>query len=184
LDNADRNLINNNTCGGIKLGYFEHPCSYNNFSGNIIQGPDFSGIWLGPSSSKNTFHDNIIAEYRGFGVEIAGYPHAAENNTFYRNTFENNKINAGFYSDRTPIGTGNLWDNGEEGNYWSDYHGIDNDGDGIGDTPYIIGKNNRDNYPLTEPIEIPEFPSWIVLPLFLGATLFVIIIKKKMLHSI
>jgi len=29
---------------------------------------------------------------------------------------------------------------------------------------------------------IPEFPSWIILPLFLTATLFALIIKKRLFH--
>jgi len=44
------------------------------------------------------------------------------------------------------------WDCGSYGNYWSDYTGIDEDGDGIGNTPYQIpGGNNKDRYPLMEP---------------------------------
>jgi len=34
------------------------------------------------------------------------------------------------------------------GNYWSDYAGVDADGDGIGDPPYVIDENNTDRYPL------------------------------------
>jgi hypothetical protein len=51
----------------------------------------------------------------------------------------------------------NYWDNGEQGNYWSDYIGSDNDSDGIGDAPYnILGGNNKDNYPLVEAIGIDK----------------------------
>jgi nitrous oxidase accessory protein NosD len=42
------------------------------------------------------------------------------------------------------------WDNGKEGNYWSDYNGTDADGDGIGDTPYVIDVLNQDRYPLMQ----------------------------------
>jgi hypothetical protein len=40
------------------------------------------------------------------------------------------------------------WDNGAMGNYWSDYSGVDQNNDGIGDTPYVIDENNKDSYPL------------------------------------
>jgi len=65
-------------------------------------------------------------------------------------------------------------------NYWTDYNGTDNDGDGIGDTPYYYHDILQDSHPLIDPVPIiPEFPSWIILPLFLIATLTIILIKKK-----
>lgn len=36
------------------------------------------------------------------------------------------------------------------GNYWHDYTGLDTDGDGLGNTPYVIDSNNRDNFPLVD----------------------------------
>jgi parallel beta-helix repeat protein len=60
----------------------------------------------------------------------------------------------------------NYWDNGypDGGNYWIDYSGIDQyhgpdqdilGNDGIGDTPYIIGPNNIDRYPIMNPWSEP-----------------------------
>jgi hypothetical protein len=48
----------------------------------------------------------------------------------------------------------NSWDNGGEGNYWSNYTGTDANGDGVGDTPYVIGDSNIDNSPLMAPVDI------------------------------
>jgi parallel beta-helix repeat protein len=53
----------------------------------------------------------------------------------------------------------NNWDNGKEGNYWSDYEGLDSTGDGIGDSAYQLYENNRDRYPLMEPVAISAVPS-------------------------
>jgi len=78
------------------------------------------------------------------------------------------------------------WDDGKEGNYWSNYRGVDNDGDGIGDTPYKIYENITDNYPLMKPVVlaiIPEFPSWTPLLSTLVAVATVSMIYRRRLHN-
>jgi hypothetical protein len=47
-----------------------------------------------------------------------------------------------------------VWSSGGEGNYWVGYTGTDANGDGIGDTPYIINEYNTDPYPLIRPYDI------------------------------
>jgi len=71
----------------------------------------------------------------------------SSNNSFYHNTFINNSRQV------ESLNSTNVWDNGypSGGNYWSDYSGRDANGDGIGDTPYVIDAGNVDRYPLMRP---------------------------------
>ena len=41
-----------------------------------------------------------------------------------------------------------------DSNYWSDYHGTDANGDGVGDTPYIIGEGMQDAHPLMSAVKM------------------------------
>jgi parallel beta-helix repeat protein len=144
---------------------------------NKITGNWFMGINL--CGSSNFIFDNYIAnnidsvhEKNGFGISLGG----ANNNTFYRNTLINNSYNFRILEPSYI----NYWDNGLEGNFWDGYNGSDNNGDGIGDTSYIIDENNQDNYPIMNYATIPEFPSWAILPLFLTLVFVVTIYKKRL----
>jgi nitrous oxidase accessory protein len=193
LENSDSNKIHNNTFSCIWLGLYGHTCSNNTVSRNILDGGYIWGILMG-AGSYNVFHDNLICNYTGshdgYGIAIGGNHLVAEYNMFYRNILMNNNRNVG--ANWEILGAGNSWDNGEVGNYWDNYTGTDSDGDGIGDVPHIIegckwddaaGGHvefvfGQDNYPLIEPNTIPEFPSWIILPLFLMTILFAVALKK------
>jgi hypothetical protein len=131
------------------------------------------------ASSNNTITRNNITELHIAGYE--GLEYECNSNSFFKNNIFSNislEVKEGVTSYL--VNSANFWDNGSEGNYWSNYEGTDNNNDGIGDTSYTIDENNQDNYPLVEPIEIPEFPPWTILPLLLIATSATIIYKKRL----
>ena len=63
-----------------------------------------------------------------------------DNSVYLNNIFKNDK-------DATDENA-NKWDNGKQGNYWDKYRGLDENNDGIGDTPYLIPDQSQDNFPL------------------------------------
>ena len=103
----------------------------------IVQSADES-VYLSRSHNIDVT-ENFIVESKAESILL----HRSENNTFYHNNFINNADKPRFLWKLN-----NTWDLGGEGNYWSYYEGIDANGDGIGDTPYVIDEENQDNYPL------------------------------------
>jgi len=160
------NYIANNT-DGIALENI-----YNSIVENTIANNSDVGIFLNGAGYNNIIGNNITNNKLGIVVSIC------YDNVIYHNNFVNNTNHV-----ETDDSNG-IWDNGEEGNYWDDYAGVDNNSDGVGDTTYVIDENNQDNYPLMNQFIIPEFPTWIILPLFLIAALLVVVIRKKMFHPI
>jgi hypothetical protein len=86
-----------------------------------------------------------------------------ENNKVYHNNLIDNGDGSGQACSMWTFE--NEWDDGypSGGNYWRDYNGTDNDGDGIGDTPYEIlvflyGYNDYDFYPVMEPFDDDTYP--------------------------
>ena len=79
-------------------------------------------------------------------------------NSFYKNIRQlGGCLCQGQSNASEPIHT---WDDGREGNYWSDYNGTDVNSDGIGDTPYVFDVQNEDRYPLmTSPVAPPNVAS-------------------------
>jgi parallel beta-helix repeat protein len=144
----------------------------NSLSSNNVRG-NFYGIYLS-ASSNNTIIGNNITKNAANGI----YLYYSQNNTFFHNNFISNTNQV--YDVGAPS---NIWDSGVEGNQWSNYenrypNSTELDSSGIWNTPYVLDGNNQDNYPLVN--VIPEFPSWIILPLFIVATLLIIFYKQRL----
>ena len=124
-----------------------------------------NGIYL-YSSSNNTLADNTASKNYDYGIYLLSF---SSNNTLLNNSVSNNQYGSGiclYHSDNNTIYHNNLidntqnardtgtnqWDAGSGGNYYSDYNGTDNNGDGIGDTPYPIPDGTSvDRFPLMQP---------------------------------
>lgn len=160
-------------------------------SANIISGNDITnctiyGIFLTDYPNSliigNTFENNVIGIF---------FSHGASNNIIYDNNFVNNQKDVDDAHSILPTVYGlsvNSWDNGSRGNYWSNYNGTDDNGDGIGDSPHFVYENNQDNYPLMNPVDIeefiiPEFPSMTILLLLLMVIFATVIYKKKLISK-
>ncbi|NLB75851.1 MAG: hypothetical protein GX799_05210 [Crenarchaeota archaeon] len=138
-------LINNEN--GVSL---QVQSSNNSVNENMIHGNKW-GIFADNSAENSITRNSII------NCQRSVFTQTANSNVIHHNNFINNTEgwNDTALSPFTfkPISV-NVWDDGCEGNYWSDYNGTDQNGDGVGDTPHFIGQNNTDRYPLTKPVSI------------------------------
>jgi parallel beta-helix repeat protein len=136
------------------------------------------GFFLWGSNNNTLVNSSITANTVGIYVFGSNY------NCIYHDSFNNTN-----QAQVTP-GSTNTWDNGypSGGNYWSDYltrypNAAENDSSGIWNTSYLIDANNVDYYPLMNQPIIPEFPSFLILPLMIMATLLAVIIYRRK-HSV
>ncbi len=162
-NNITGNAITKNAYG-IDVGRSEG----NKISGNTITDQTANdnswGISLWLSENNLIAKNNIINNKRG--IELF----KSENNLIYHNNFLNNAKQVRSYDSLI-----NTWDDGyvygylSGGNYWDDYGEIDGDGNGIGDTPYVIDANNADRYPLVVPLgPIPIVWDGMIFPVELN----------------
>jgi len=143
---------------------------FNRITGNLVTNCS-CGI------SLDFWAHNCIIQDNSFFYNIKGisvYSVYPNNNLINLNNFYQNSLNAYDNSNGT-------WDYLGQGNYWNDYDGKDNNGDGIGDTPYIIpGGSTQDNYPLMDPHGTPGFEAIIV---FLAIAVVAFLITAKRLKN-
>lgn len=153
-------FASNVTIQNVSLFYNYYGIVLFKSSNNNITGCDtetgYCGILLEGSSNNSITRSRIVNNQYGFKIV------RSSDNQIYHNNFLNNVKQA--YTDAEII---SVWDDGypNGGNYWSDYKGVDlksgpyqniTGSDEIGDTPYPINADNKDNYPLMEPWSPPE----------------------------
>ena len=151
---SNNNTIANNTVSNNVCGIYLCESSSNIIANNTVSNNDY-GIWL-DYSNNNTIANNNVSSNNHYGIDL----YDSSNNTIYLNNLINNTYQVSSSSST------NIWNSTEKitytykgktyenylGNYWDDYNGSDANGDGIGETPYIID-SDKDNYPLIERFE-------------------------------
>lgn len=170
------NMMKHNMLTNNSYGLFLYYASSNTLSNNTIMHNTDYGCYLYTGSNGNVLRNNSFLKNR-FSLRIK-----SEGNTVFRNLFKDNEKGIYFCCGSTKNSIyhntvinnieyngkgnflGNTWYNESiGGNYWDDYEGVDADGDGFGDTPYIIDRRNSNNieqviedkYPLMQPMIQP-----------------------------
>jgi len=124
------NMLANNTWG-IEI----HDVGGSNIIRDNIIISSSTGLHLSDSHGNIIYENNIIQS--GYGIFVV----SSSNSYIFHNNFINN-TNQVYFVDSF----NNTWDNGCEGNYWSNYNGTDLGTDGIGDTE--LPCEGVDYYPL------------------------------------
>jgi nitrous oxidase accessory protein len=153
LNFANRNLINGNYIVSCVEGIQIWQNSNNNtLRENTIINCQDTAINFQYSNDNVIVGNNISLS--GLGTSIYG----SNRNIISNNNYVNNTSQFGANEWYYLTFGGNRSVNTIDENYWSNYNGTDSNGDGIGDTPYIIDEYNADNHPLIKPIAVPELP--------------------------
>ena len=177
------NLNVENFSIGMYIWTQNNTVTRNSISDNIV------GLLISGSNatlSKNYISDNMRGMFMGFNTGVTPNDIIVFQNDFEKNKIQLSGCQCKTYNMSEPP---HNWDNGTQGNYWSDYNGTDANHDGIGDTPYAIDVLDRDRFPL---MQSPINPSIqlsiihieaIVLGISLSAVLIVAVFTVKRMRK-
>ena len=182
------NTITENNEYGVSLNWANN---YNFVSENYIA-ENGKGIFV-KETSNNRIIGNMLKEHNGWALRFEGGQRA---NLICHNYFIDNKVGEYLQVSIPGLwepgvwepGNPNVWDDGEKGNYWSDYvtrysNATEIEGTGIGDTPFTINPNNIDHYPIMQDNVIAEFPTWTPMLLTFAALAVALVLYKQRLNK-
>jgi len=171
------NLLANNSINkgrGISCGGNGNIVSGNNLQG-CDQGVNIVPYGISLSGINNKIFANTIVGTKGYAIDllrVTSYPSniiagnqiannqvgvhteyaisqgGAEGNLIYKNNFVGNGQNVYNEAIVTTAVSVNFWDDGKDGNYWSNYNG---------QGTYVVDQSNIDNHPLSSPVDISKF---------------------------
>lgn len=166
LNKIEKLVLSNNS-----YGVFVYYSDYNIFLNNTIESNLDYGSYIYSYSEHNLFKNNYFLSNR-YSFRIKG-----NQNDVVRNLFQNNKkgmyfccgangnivyhnsfVNNTEYNGKGNFNNNKWYNDTVGGNYWQSYSGVDEDGDGFGDTPFIVEVRNyqknemiKDRLPLMSP---------------------------------
>ena len=147
------NLVSGNTLLNGAVGIYANGSNNTYRANNITRVSD--GIALVGLSNDSAVEGNVISQSENYGLAVFAHNNLVTGNTLFNNTVgiyangtNNTYCHNNIVDNKFQVlgGSHAIWDNGCEGNFWSDYEGADLNGDGLGDT-YLPWKG-LDYYPL------------------------------------
>ncbi|MGD8505491.1 MAG: right-handed parallel beta-helix repeat-containing protein [Candidatus Bathyarchaeota archaeon] len=182
IENSANNVISNNLISFNDWeGVYMSNTTNTIIEGNTITSNNLTGVNM-QASYDNSVCENTLGNNTKFGIRLDDSNNISvtgntiswneqaginffnlTNSEFFHNNLFNNTDQVN--SDDSP----NVWDNGAEGNYWSDYNGTDfysgpsqneTGSDGLGDALYSIDANNQDVYSFMGPIGLFDAGTW------------------------
>jgi parallel beta-helix repeat protein len=149
--NVDGVTVENLNLENFSIGMYiwtkNNTVTENSVSNSIV------GILLSGSDTditKNILSNNQMGLFFGFNTPgDIPYDITISQNSFEHNVVQLQGCQCKVYNLSESI---HNWDNGVQGNYWSNYNGTDANHDNLGDTPYTIDPLDQDRYPLMQSI--------------------------------
>ncbi|WP_292389342.1 right-handed parallel beta-helix repeat-containing protein [Methanosarcina sp. UBA5] len=126
LDNSTNNTLMNNTAESNDVGVLLDASITNMLGYNSISRNSY-GVIIENMAGSNILTNNSLY-MNGLGMHLKG----STGNMISLNKFFN-------LVDAVDEGT-NSWNSSSAGNKWKNYNGTDADGNGIGDTPYVVNQ--------------------------------------------